>query len=104
MNLDLHGIRHSEVEWIVENHIGKNSPPYEIITGNSNKMKEIVLKILNKHKMKYVIWTSNTGSINVVGEDIQSAFKYKQFKDNGRIVIDTKYPNKQPIKKKNGNN
>jgi hypothetical protein len=66
MDLDLHGIRHVEVQWLVENHIGQYKAPYEIITGNSEKMKNIVTEILDKHNMKYIIWTRNLGSINIL--------------------------------------
>ena len=41
--LDLHGIRHSEVERLVENFILLNNLPLTIITGNSNIMRDIVI-------------------------------------------------------------
>jgi hypothetical protein len=47
--LDLHGKRHDEVETQVINFIYKNNPPFEIITGNSKKMREIVLSTISKH-------------------------------------------------------
>ncbi len=42
--LDLHGIRHHEVEHLVENFILMNQGefPLEIICGNSHKMIELV--------------------------------------------------------------
>ena len=47
--LDLHGIRHDDVERLVENFVLLNEPPLTIITGNSDKMRDIVLVALNKH-------------------------------------------------------
>ena len=47
--LDLHGIRHDDVERLVENFVLLNEPPLTIITGNSDKMRDIVLASLNKY-------------------------------------------------------
>ena len=47
--LDLHGIRHDDVERLVENFVLLNKPPLTIITGNSDKMRDIVLAALNKY-------------------------------------------------------
>ena len=38
--LDLHGIKHEEVDRLVENFVLLNEPPIRIITGNSNKMRD----------------------------------------------------------------
>tara|TARA_Y100000593_G_scaffold58729_1_gene109073 strand:- start:1536 stop:1775 length:240 start_codon:yes stop_codon:yes gene_type:complete len=46
--LDLHGVRHDDVERIVENFVLLNEPPLTIITGNSDKMSHIVEVTLNK--------------------------------------------------------
>ena len=51
--LDLHKIRHSEVDRLVENFVLLNALPLRIITGNSDKMKELVIKVLDKHDMEY---------------------------------------------------
>ena len=51
--LDLHGIFHKDVELLVENHILLHKTPFKIITGNSNKMKNICFKVLEKHNFKY---------------------------------------------------
>ena len=53
--LDLHGIRHVEVERLVENFVILNEPPLRIITGNSDKMRDIVLTKLNKLEMSWEI-------------------------------------------------
>lgn len=66
--LDLHGIKHAEVELMVENFVLLNPLPLEVITGNSNEMKRIVKGVLNKHSFKYMdgcLW--NTGVIKVIG-------------------------------------
>ena len=42
--LDLHGIRHDDVERLVENFVLLNEPPLTIITGNSDKMRDIETK------------------------------------------------------------
>ena len=49
--LDLHGIRHDDVERLVENFVLLNEPPLTIITGNSDKMSGIVLSTLSKHRI-----------------------------------------------------
>ena len=40
--LDLHGVKHDDVERLVENFVLLNEPPLEIICGNSDKMQDIV--------------------------------------------------------------
>ena len=40
--LDLHGVRHDDVERIVENFVLLTKPPLSIITGNSDRMRNIV--------------------------------------------------------------
>ena len=51
--LDLHGIKHEEVDVLVENFVLLNEPPMRIITGNSDEMRELVGKVLEKHKMEW---------------------------------------------------
>lgn len=46
--LDLHNKRHSEVERIVEDFLIFNPPPVKIITGNSDKMKQLVIDVVKK--------------------------------------------------------
>lgn len=50
MKLDLHGIRHYEVDRIVENFILLNQKelPLTIVCGNSQKMIDIVKQTINK--------------------------------------------------------
>ena len=51
--LDLHGIRHSDVDRVVENFILLNDSPMRIITGNSDRMTELVLTVLHRHDIEY---------------------------------------------------
>tara|TARA_Y100000310_G_scaffold83385_1_gene80083 strand:- start:1457 stop:1669 length:213 start_codon:yes stop_codon:yes gene_type:complete len=55
--LDLHKIRHDDVERLVENFVLLNNPPLTIITGNSDKMNDIVLSTLNKHSISWERFT-----------------------------------------------
>jgi hypothetical protein len=52
--LDLHGIRHSEVELLVENFILMNQDkfPLEIICGNSGKMLNLVKQVIDRLKLE----------------------------------------------------
>jgi hypothetical protein len=49
--IDLHGIRHRDVDRLVENFIFMNQDrtPLEIITGNSQKMIDLVSEVMNRH-------------------------------------------------------
>ncbi len=51
--LDLHGIRHNEVDRLVENFVLLNNSPMRIITGNSDKMVELVVEVLDRCDIKY---------------------------------------------------
>tara|TARA_Y100000593_G_C4115954_1_gene240268 strand:- start:233 stop:433 length:201 start_codon:yes stop_codon:yes gene_type:complete len=51
--LDLHGIRHKEVDRLVENFVLLNNTPMRIITGNSHRMRDLVIKVLDRHNIKY---------------------------------------------------
>ena len=67
--LDLHGVKHSDVEdklidfffWHGFDYKGVN-----IITGNSQKMQEIVINFLDQYDFKYYISSHNLGEIVVV--------------------------------------
>ena len=58
MELDLHGIKHENVDRIVENFVLLNKPPLTIITGNSHKMKDIVEDVLKRHSVKFEEWSN----------------------------------------------
>jgi DNA-nicking Smr family endonuclease len=66
IELDLHGYKHIEVEDEVENFILRNKTPMRIITGNSEKMKKLVMKILEHYEFKYYIPAYNTGEIVIL--------------------------------------
>jgi hypothetical protein len=50
--LDLHGVKHEDVEGIVEEFICMNEGTVKIITGYSHQMKMHVNKVLKKYDMK----------------------------------------------------
>ena len=66
IELDLHGYKHVEVEDEVENFVLRNKTPMRIITGNSEKMKKLVIGILEYHNFKYHIPAHNTGEIVIL--------------------------------------
>jgi len=49
MKLDLHGVRHHEVELMVENFVlmNQNQIPLTIICGNSQRMIDLVFNAIN---------------------------------------------------------
>lgn len=65
--LDLHGMLHHEVEDAVTNFVFLNNKnlPVRIITGNSNRMKNIVLPLLERHKYDYEVPSYNNGEVIV---------------------------------------
>jgi len=66
--LDLHGVFHSEVRDKVENFVLLNSTklPVRIITGDSQRMRNLTVNILDKHKFNYDIPAHNSGEIIVL--------------------------------------
>lgn len=65
--LDLHGIKHADVDVLVEEFVLLNMPPVEIVTGHSLKMRSIVEAVLNRHDFTYVTPMWNAGVIIVIG-------------------------------------
>ena len=63
--LDLHGVRHSEVDRLVENVVLLNKPPLSIITGQSYMMKKLVIEVLERHDIKYQQW-NNPGEYKIL--------------------------------------
>ena len=65
--LDLHGVRHHEVDRLVENFVILEEPPLTIICGNSNKMIELVRIVLDRiyenHNIGWQLWNHNTYKI-----------------------------------------
>ena len=68
--LDLHGVRHHDVERLVENFVLLNEPPLEIICGNSDRMVNIVQnklsEIQHEHFNGMVIDSYTWGVIKVL--------------------------------------
>ena len=48
MKIDLHGIRHRDVDRLVENFVllNQEKAPLEIVCGNSQKMIDLVLEVI----------------------------------------------------------
>jgi len=67
-SLDLHGIYHREVEGLLHNFLNDNldNLPVEVITGNSDRMKEIATKIIKSYDLEMRIKSHyNLGSFIV---------------------------------------
>jgi len=52
-HLDLHGLRHHEVQPMVEDFILEYQLPVKIITGNSVPMQEIVKQIVDRYDLSW---------------------------------------------------
>jgi DNA-nicking Smr family endonuclease len=63
--LDLHGVKHEEVERLLENFILLNNPPLKVITGNSEYMRTQVEAFCGKHKINYERW-ANWGEYTIL--------------------------------------
>jgi hypothetical protein len=50
--LDLHSIKHEDVEKMVEEFVILKNLPARIITGGSNTMKEIVTEVLERYSLR----------------------------------------------------
>lgn len=50
MQLDLHGVRHYEVDYTVENFIlcNQDQVPLTIVCGNSQRMIDLVYQVINR--------------------------------------------------------
>ena len=64
--LDLHGISRYDLQDLVENFILINNTPFRIITGYSERMRNLTINILDKHKFKYHTPAHNPGEIIVI--------------------------------------
>ena len=51
--IDLHGIKHEDVDRLVENFVLLNESPIRIVTGNSDKMIRLVTDVLHRHSIEY---------------------------------------------------
>jgi hypothetical protein len=61
--IDLHGIKHEDVDRLVENFVLLNDAPMRIITGNSNTMRDLVIEVLDRHNIEYEQFKSSQISI-----------------------------------------
>ena len=61
--LDLHGVKHEEVDLLVENFVLLRKPPMRIITGNSDKMRKLVAKVLGRHGINWESFKSSQMTI-----------------------------------------
>ena len=65
--LDLHGVRHDDVERLVQNFVLLEETPLTIICGNSDRMIRLVRDILDKiydnHNISWELWNHNTYKI-----------------------------------------
>lgn len=71
--LDLHGTKHSEVISKLSRYLFWEKPgwsQYKIITGDSSKMRKIVIKWLEDHEYSYYIPEYNIGEIQVTDKKI----------------------------------
>tara|TARA_Y100001937_G_scaffold105575_1_gene146542 strand:+ start:353 stop:553 length:201 start_codon:yes stop_codon:yes gene_type:complete len=62
--LDLHGIKHEDVDRLVENFVLLNELPLKIITGNSDEMRRLVINVLERHHMNY--WSFKPGQLTIL--------------------------------------
>lgn len=66
-SLDLHGIKHIEVQKLVDNFIWENMQKkineVEIITGISDQMKDIVKQTVDDYKMECTVDPLNIGKL-----------------------------------------
>tara|TARA_Y100000034_G_C6678975_1_gene298387 strand:+ start:402 stop:608 length:207 start_codon:yes stop_codon:yes gene_type:complete len=63
--LDLHGVRHDDVERLLENFILLNKPPLTVITGNSTHMQGKLENFCIKHNITYERW-ANWGQYTIL--------------------------------------
>ena len=74
MTLDLHGKRHDDVDRITENFILLSDTPFKIITGNSNRMKELVTNVIERHGFDWKYDVPNYGCM-IITEGAQQQIK-----------------------------
>ena len=67
--LDLHGVRHAEAEERVRVFLNFVELPCKIITGDSEKMADIVKKIVKTYAWKCYNDPYNTGILIITGDD-----------------------------------
>ena len=68
--LDLHGIKHEDVERLLENFILLNEPPLTVITGNSHYMQGALETFCVKHGVNYERW-ANWGEYTIFSGQLE---------------------------------
>jgi len=69
--LDLHGVRHSQVDEVTRSFLNFIELPCQIITGNSEKMKNIVCSVVEEYEWFYYEKDSyNYGTLIIVEKRI----------------------------------
>jgi len=63
--IDLHGVKHKDVEKVVSEAVCDNEVPLRIITGNSTVMKNLVIKTLKHFDLTAVNSIGNSGILLV---------------------------------------
>ena len=68
--LDLHGIKHADVQLLVEDWVLQHSfdehLPLKIICGNSAKMIQLVDEVLQKHSIAYRMWQYGVITVDTI--------------------------------------
>lgn len=66
--LDLHGVRHADVEIKVEDFVLDHQREMVVITGHSEEMKRIVCDVLDRHSFTYTVGVpGNDGIVYISG-------------------------------------
>ena len=63
--VDLHGVRHKDVYYVLEKPLHDGDLPFTVITGNSDTMKKIVSEIVKTFGLKTHEKLGNSGRLIV---------------------------------------
>lgn len=66
-SIDLHGVKHSDVQRVLDSFfwemMTKNVGHFQVITGNSDKMKELVYEMCEEYGFEVDEEVNNSGSL-----------------------------------------
>ena len=65
--LDLHGVRHADLAKELDQFFTSPKLPVVVITGHSNRMKELVTQIAHRYDFKVKESISNAGRLVIYG-------------------------------------
>ena len=69
--LDLHGVKHQQVDEVVRTFLNFIDLPCEIITGNSEQMKDIVRNVVHEYEwFCYEKDSYNYGTLTIVEKQV----------------------------------